>query len=417
MRVSILTHYYMPEIGAPQTRLRETAARLIDLGWEVRIVTGQPHYPHGVIPRGYSALRPTHERIDDVDIYRLPTIARPNTGVLNRIVDQAAFAIVGGSAIRHARWADVLLVESPPLFLGLTARWLSAISHRPYVLHVADPWPDYPIELGLLRSRPAIAAARAIERWAYAGATAITTPTKGCRSFIEGQPTARGKVVIVPNGVHTPRFADLPSQADARDRLGWDREQFTFAYVGNVGLAQGLQTLIGAASHLRSTWKGPRLPTVKIVGDGQDVARLKDLAARDAPDIVEFVDPVGQALVPTVLAAADVGLVLLRSGRLARAALPTKLIEAFAAGLPVVISADGEASDIVSNAHVGLAAPAEDPVAMADAMIRIADDAGMRDEMSKRAVALARASYDRRVVIAKLGATLERAAHRQGPVD
>ena len=64
MRLSILTHYYAPEIGAPQTRLRETAARLMELEWEVRVITCQPHYPHGIIPRGYSAFRPRHERID-----------------------------------------------------------------------------------------------------------------------------------------------------------------------------------------------------------------------------------------------------------------------------------------------------------------------------------------------------------------
>jgi colanic acid biosynthesis glycosyl transferase WcaI len=418
MRVSILTHYYAPEIGAPQTRLRETAARLMELGWDVRVVTCQPHYPHGVIPRGYSAVGPRHERIDGVDVFRLPTIARPNSGFFNRVIDQAAFAVASATALRHARWADVLLVESPPLFLGLTARWLSAVSRRPYVLHVADPWPDYPIELGVLRSRFAIGAARRIERWAYAGATAITTPTVGCRTFIEAQPTSHGKVTIVPNGVDMARFEDPPSQAAARADLGWEPERFTFAYVGTVGLAQGLDTLIAAASRLRSRWRDPRLPIVKIVGDGQDVGRLRDRASREAPDVVEFVDPVPKELVPTVLAAADVGLVLLRAGRLASAALPTKLVEALAAGLPLVVSADGEASDIVSNGLVGLVSPAGDSVRMAESMAQIAADADQRREMSRRAIKLVRTSYDRRVVIGTLAETLAHATrvHHPGQV-
>lgn len=414
MRVSILTQYYAPEIGAPQTRLRETAARLIELGWEVRVITCQPHYPHGVIREGYSAVHPRHERIDGVDVFRLPTVARPNSGFVNRVIDQAAFALASAAALRHARWGDVLLVESPPLFLGLTARWLSAVSRRPYVFHVADPWPDYPIELGALRSRWQIVVARRIERWAYAGATAITTPTVGCRTFIEAQPTSHGKVTIVPNGVEAARFEDLPSKAAARADLGWDAERFTFAYVGTVGLAQGLDTLIAAASRLRATWSDPRLPMVKIVGDGQDVGRLRELASREAPDIVEFVDPVSKEMVPTVLAAADVGLVLLRPGRLARAAFPTKLVEALAAGLPVVVSADGEASDVVANGMVGLVSPAGDPVRMADSMAAIAADADHRREMSRRAVELVQTSYDRRVVIGFLADTLARAT-RAGP--
>lgn len=409
MRVSILTHYYAPEIGAPQTRLRETAARLMELGWDVRVITGQPHYPHGVISQGYSALGPGRELIDGVDVFRLPTIARPNRGFLNRVIDQAAFATASAAALRHARWADVLLVESPPLFLGLTARWLSAVSRRPYVFHVADPWPDYPIELGVLRSGWAIAVARGIERWAYSGATSITTPTAGCRTFIEAQRTARGKVTIVPNGVDMARFMDLPSQAASRAELGWEPERFTFAYVGTVGLAQGLETLIAAASRLRSIWRDPPLPVIKIVGDGQDVDRLRDLASREARDIVEFEDPVRKETVPSVLAAADVGLVLLRPGRLARAALPTKLVEALAAGLPVVVSADGEASDIVSSGEVGLVSPAGDSVRMADAMARIAAAGDERLAMSRRAIELVRTSYDRRVVISTLADTLAQA--------
>ena len=413
MRVTLVTQYYAPEIGAPQTRLRETAAKLIESGWEVRVITCQPHYPHGVIPSGYSAFGPRNERIDGVDVVRLPTVARPNRGFANRVVDQAAFALMAGTAMRHARWADVLLIESPPLFLGFTARWLSAASGRPYVLHVADPWPDYPIELGVLRSRLAIAAARGLERWAYAGAHAITTPTAGCRALIEAQASARGKVTVVPNAVDTRRFADEVPASRARALLGWDQERFTYAYVGTVGLAQGLETLISAAAHMTSLWTRPQPPVIKIVGDGQDVARLKVLAAERAPGLVDFVEPVARDMVPTILAAADVGLVLLRSGRLARAALPTKLVEALAAGLPVVVSADGEASDIIVAGRVGLASPAEDHVQMADAMVRLADAPEERGEMSLRARELVRTAYDRRVVVDKLADVLSAAV--RGP--
>ena len=86
-----------------------------------------------------------------------------------------------------------MLIESPPLFMAGTGRWLAMLTRRPYVLHVADPWPDYPIEVGALRNTIGIAAARWLERTAYAGAAAITTPTVGCAQIIERQPEARGE--------------------------------------------------------------------------------------------------------------------------------------------------------------------------------------------------------------------------------
>ena len=61
LRVTFLTHYYAPEVGAPQTRLERRRALLRELGHDVRIVTGPPHYPTGVVHPGYRALAVRHD--------------------------------------------------------------------------------------------------------------------------------------------------------------------------------------------------------------------------------------------------------------------------------------------------------------------------------------------------------------------
>src|SRR5215212_9973500 len=121
MRVLFVSHYFPPELGAPQTRLLETAIGLRELGHEVRVLTGPPHYPTGRVQDGYSALRVRRELIDEVSTLRLPMIPRPNGGFADRLIDQLSFAITACTAIPIVRWADVLVVESPPLFLGATA--------------------------------------------------------------------------------------------------------------------------------------------------------------------------------------------------------------------------------------------------------------------------------------------------------
>lgn len=407
VRVLVVTHYYSPEIGAPQTRLRETAQMLTALGHQVSILTNHPHYPDGRTKAPYRALSVLREEIDGLRVTRLPVFALANQGFIPRVVDQASFAFVAAAAVGEARLADVLLVESPPLFLGATGRWLSHVSRRPYVLHVADPWPAYPIELGVLRSRAMIRLARALEAFAYFGASRITTPTNGCARLIEEQTTARGKVRVVPNGVDLNRFDPLADVREARGELNWDLDPFTFVYAGTVGLAQGLGTLINAAAIMKSLSDRP--PLVRIVGGGPEVAAISRRATELGLLDVRFHAPVAQHRVPVLLAAADAILVMLKRGKLARAAMPTKLVEGLAAGRPIVVSADGDAAETVNTSRAGLVAPAEDAPTLADRMLELASSPSRAVELGANGRLIATASFDRKAVVHRLAGELQAA--------
>lgn len=382
MRLLFVTHYYAPEMGAPQTRLRETVRLAAAAGNDIRVLTNQPHYPHGRVQAGYRALSVRREEIDGVRILRLPVVARPNRGIRDRLVDQASFAFFAVAAIPIAAWADVLVVESPPLFLAATGRWLAQAAGRPYVLHVADPWPDYPIEIGALRNPLLIGLARAVERFAYAGAAHITTPTEGCAAVIELQAVARGKVSVVPNAVDVHRFRTDLTPAEARRTLGWPERQPTFVYAGTVGLAQGLQTLIEAVEIARASWtSSDHAPVVRVVGDGHDRTLVEDAATRLGGSL-EFQGAVTADQIPLILAAADVILVLLKGGNMGSAALPTKLVEGMAAARPILLSAQGSAADIVRQAGAGVIVPAENPQALAAELTSILDRPQLGDMAS-----------------------------------
>lgn len=402
LRILFLTHYYAPEIGAPQTRLRETAAGLRALGHDVRVVTGAPHYPDGVVRPGYSAMRPSRERIDGVQVLRLPVIARRNGGLLDRTIDQGSFAAAAVAAAGQVRWSDVVLVESPPLFLGLSAAILKAIAGRPYVFHVADPWPDFPIAMGALRNPFAQRAAFALETLAYRGATTVTTVTPGLVEHLDAKPAAHGKVRLVPNGVDVRRFDASLDPAAARATLGWPEERLTLVYAGSVGLAQGLGTLLEAVEPLAAEGV-----SVRILGEGFERDRLEAEATRRGLEHVRFEPGVPRDLVPAVLAAADGVLTLLRRGPLYEHSLPTKLLEGLAAGRPLVVSAAGEAARIVADTGAGVVAGPEDPLALRQAIRTLGS--GDRRAMGRAARRVAETAYDRPAIVDRLATYLEEA--------
>src|SRR5689334_12434720 len=92
MRVLFLTHYFPPEVGAPQTRIFELARRLRDGGDEVTVVTGIPNYPTGVIPAAYRGRLAMEEWIGGVRVLRRWVYATPNAGFARRIANHASFA-------------------------------------------------------------------------------------------------------------------------------------------------------------------------------------------------------------------------------------------------------------------------------------------------------------------------------------
>jgi colanic acid biosynthesis glycosyl transferase WcaI len=403
MRVTFLTHYYAPEIGAPQTRLRATADLLRDRGHDVSVVTGPPHYPTGTVARGYRAFAWRDDAIDGIPVRRVPVLVRPNGGLVDRVIDQGSFSASAALAARTIARSDVFVVESPPLFLGLTARLLRWLTGCPYIFHVADPWPDFPIAMGALRGRLPIALARWIEARAYAGAALVTTVTPALVSRLGANPAARGRVRLLENGVDVARFAARPDAAEARRALGWHEARLTLAYVGTVGLAQGVGTLIEAVADLRDDGV-----EVHIIGEGADRQSLEtDVRARRL-DHIQFHPAVPAEQVPGVLAAADALVVMLKRGPLYEESLPTKLVEGLAAGRPIVASAAGWPARIVLDSGAGVVAAPEEPAALRAAIVDClrAD----RDAMGRAARGVALARFDRRTVVDELEGYLAEAA-------
>jgi glycosyltransferase involved in cell wall biosynthesis len=400
-RLLLITRYYYPEIGAAQTRLRETVGGLQDRGFNLTVVAPVPSYPLGLVPAGYDWWRPLRERIDGARVARLPTIAIHGAGIFRRMIDHATFAMTSLATLAIAGDFDAALVESPPLFLAFAARALQARG-VPYVFHVADPWPDFPIAMGYLRSPIERRIAFALEDLAYRGAAAITTVSPGLVELLSRKASAAGRVELLPNGVEVRRFRPERNPAAARERLGW-REAFTVVYAGTIGLAQGIGTLLEAARLLGND------VSIRVVGDGVERPALEARArAMDLPNLA-FHPSVPRVDMPSILSAADAGLVILRKGALYEESLPTKLLETMAAARPVIISADGLPARIIRDAGAGYIARAEDPVELARAIDECRRDSG-RGQRGAAGRAYVAQHYERGAILDRLAEILAEAA-------
>lgn len=395
MRVTFLTHYYPPEAGAPQTRIAALAAGLAAHGWQVTVHTGFPHYPAGRVPAPYRNRPLLRERgAGGERVIRSAIYPTANAGFTGRLANHLSLC---GSALATATAsgaADVVVVESPPLFLAAAGVAYAVAKRAPLVLNVADRWPASAVELGALSDPRAVRAAEALERWAYRRAATITVPTEGLEHAIGALPAATGRVVRLAPAVDLDRFAGM---AAPQPHAGPMR----VLYAGTVGLAHGIGTLVEAARVA-----GPEVIEVTVAGGGAEVGAL----ATGAPANVRVLGVVPASAVPRLYAEADAGVVLLRDRPVFAGALPTKLLECMAAARPVVLSARGEAARLVEQAGAGMIVPPEHPRALATAFRSLAADPVGRQHLGAAGREAARARFGRADSVRAWAAVLARVA-------
>jgi glycosyltransferase involved in cell wall biosynthesis len=361
VRLTILTHYYRPEVGAPQARLSTLARLLSERGVEVTVHTGYPHYPDGRIKQPYRNRLWSDEHEDAVRVVRSLIYPAPNRGFARRLANHLSLAASAVATARRAGPADVVLVETPPLFTAAAGVAYARIVGARLVLHVSDRWPASAVELGALTDPRAISLAERLERWCYRHAAAIVVPTAGLRAALEALPAAASKVRRLGPAVDVGLFPP----ADPRSPQGGP---LRVLYAGTIGLAQGVETLVDAARIAGGEVE------VWIAGDGAEAPALRSRLQRDPAPNVRLLGRVPYEDVPALYGQVDAAAVLLRDRAIFEAALPTKMLEAMSSARPVILSARGEAADLVESGGAGVVVPPEDPRALADAMLSLARD-------------------------------------------
>jgi glycosyltransferase involved in cell wall biosynthesis len=302
----------------------------------------------------------------------------------------------------------VVVVETPPLFLAGAAIAYAKAKRAALVLNVADLWPDSAIELGALDSTGAIRAARAVERAAYRSAAAIACPTEGIFKTLEARPESAGKAALMRPAVDLGRFRPATGGASP-DEGRAAGAPLRVLYAGTVGLAHGLGTLLDAAELLAARPGAPAVD-VTIAGDGADGPALRERLARSGLEGVRMLGAVPADRIPRLYAEADIAVVMLRDVPLFHGALPTKMLEAMAAGRPVVLAARGEAARVLEGAGAGMVVEPEDPSALAEAFTALAADPRRRSDLGAAGRVAAEKEFARGPWLDRWQALLERAA-------
>lgn len=408
MHLVIFTQYYRPETGAPQNRLADLAMRVRDAGHEVTVLTAMPNYPSGTVRSGYRRRWTAAEDLDGVAVRRSWIHGHRGRGTGHQLLGYASFAASSLlSAPFRLRRADVLLWESPPLFLAPVAALLARRMGARLVMNVSDLWPETAVDLGMIGNQRLIDAFMAMARRSYRRSDLVIGQTQGILDGIDAVWPGT-ETFLAPNGVDCGRFVPRPSDHDLAIELGIPPGSRVLAYAGNFGRAQALDQVTAAARRLLADHDDV---VVLMVGDGPVKPQVVAEASDMDPARLLIRSSVDVARMPALLSLMDVAVVPLADQPVFEGARPSKMFELLASGIPFVFCGRGEGADLAAESGAARVVPAEAPEALAAAaeeLLGLSPDE--RAAMADRGRSWVRGRFDRTVIGAEVVARLEELA-------
>jgi len=363
IRVLLLTQWFEPE---PSFKGMDFARELIRQGFEVEVVTGFPNYPGGKIYPGYTLKWLQRELIDGVQVTRVPLYPSHDQGAVGRVLNYASFA---ASALFYGLFAakrpDVIYAYHPPLTVGITAVLIRLFRRVPVVYDIQDMWPDTLRATGMFSNEKALSFVSRVCDWVYRRADQLVVLSPGFKRLLIERGVPADKIEVIYNWCAED---SLTAQQGVVPAEFFGKGKFRILFAGNMGKAQALDAVLGAAKLLQQL--APDLHFV-FLGGGVEVKRLQKLAADKSILNVTFLPPVPMTEVGNYLNAADALLVHLKKDPLFTITIPSKTQAYMAVGKPILMAVDGDAADLVRDSGCGQIAESENPQAIADAALSL----------------------------------------------
>ncbi|HXI13984.1 MAG TPA: glycosyltransferase family 4 protein [Thermoanaerobaculia bacterium] len=406
MRVTILSQYYDPE---PVPKAGEIARALRARGHDTAVITGFPNYPSGRLYKGFRLRLIQRETRDEISVVRTFEYPYHGKNVTGRLVNYWSFVFSATLGAFFSNRSDVIYVWHPPLTVGVAAWLISSLRGIPFVYDVQDIWPESAVLSGLMKDGVLTRLMGTLERFVYRRAAHVLVVTEGARQNLIGKGVPPEKVTVMPHWVDEGLFNESADErrGAVRQELQWEG-RFVVLFAGNLGLVQGLDSVVRAATLL------PAASSVLVVmmGDGSDRERLMEMTRESVDgDRVRFVERQPMTRMPEIMAAADCLLVHLRRSELSRYVIPTKTLAYLAAGRPILMAMEGAAADLVAEAGAGITVPPDDPEGLAVAMHGLSEiDEQEREGYAERGRKYLRANLSKDLVIARYESLLRRVA-------
>lgn len=361
MRVLIVSQYYWPE----GFRINDVARTLAERVVGVEVLTGKPNYPGGKVFDGYRASGCQQEIHQNIRVNRIPLLARGRGGArlaLNYLSFIVSGLLFAPWMLRGKRF-DVIFVYAPsPILQAIPAIFLGWLKGASVVLWVQDLWPESLSATGHVRNRLVLKMVELVVRFIYRHVDLLLVQSRAFEAPVRAL-ASDTPIIFYPNSVDDAFAQPASGEVPFVDGLG---KGFSVMFAGNIGAAQAVEVIVEAATLL----KGYSDINFVVLGDGSSREEMLNEAQKRGLNNLHLPGRFPVETMPGFMQQASALLVTLADRPIFAATVPNKVQAYLAAGRPIIACLNGEGARLVMEAEAGLAVPAEDGKALAEAILR-----------------------------------------------
>jgi len=346
-------HFY-PE----NFRVNDIALEWVRRGYKVSVITGYPNYPEGKLYKGYKQRLSQIENYQDIRVHRIPIFLRGKR-VMNLILNYLSFIFSGyfWALLTQTRPDKIFIFATSPIFQALPPVLFSRLRKIPCSIYVQDLWPENVEAVFNIRSPFIIKPIEWVARYVYKRCDKIFVTSPQFVQAIARLGISQDKIIYWPQHAE---FITLTPISSSSTNLT------SIIYAGNVGQAQGLDTLVSAIEILKTEGLSSESLKVSILGDGRYKEELKRMIEeKNLESFFQFLPRVQAHEVPNILAQHSLSYLSLQDSTIFNMTIPAKLQTYLGAGVPILACANGEVPRILDESKAGLWAPSGDAKALA----------------------------------------------------
>jgi glycosyltransferase involved in cell wall biosynthesis len=398
LRILLIHQYFLEDDDSGGSRFNEITKIWVNQGHEVVVLAGMMHYSGSEKRKEYRGRWIVTKRQGDVTVVRCNVSESYNKNFVGRLMGYFSFVIssIWAGVFTVKGKFDIILVTSPPLFVGITAYFLSRMKGIPFVFEVRDLWPESAIDTGVISNKYVIKLAYSFEKFIYRKAKLINTLTPAFREvLIEEKKVASDKVIMIPNAADFSLSSQLLISFDVKSfrRQQGTEDNFVITYVGAHGVANHLSQLLEVAERLRDT-----NVIIQLIGDGMEKQSLKKIALDKQLVNIKFIESVPKSEVFKYILASDMGTSVLKKADTFKTIYSNKTFDYMSCKKPVLMLIDGISKQLIEEANCGYYAEPENINEIESVIKMILNEKEKLPELGKNGYTFAKKHFDREVL-------------------
>jgi glycosyltransferase involved in cell wall biosynthesis len=400
-RIFFINRFFFPDHSATSQMVSDLAFHLARRGHDIQVITSQQLYED---PR---ASLPERERIDGVQIHRIPTTRFGRSGLLGRAFDYLSFyALMWRDVRKLARRGDIIVAKTDPPLLCIPA--MNAARQRGGLLvnWLQDVYPEVAMRMGVPLVKGRLGRALAHMRDAsLRAAKANVVVGELMAETLRQRGITEDHIHVIPNWCNDEDIHPLPSSSNALRRKWGLGNYFVIGYSGNLGRVHEFDTVLAAAERLRNNSNILFL----FIGGGKKFDELaRHVRQRSLDHVFRFMPYQDRAVLKYSLAVPDVHLVSLRP-ELEGLIVPSKFYGVAAAGRPLIAltSREGEIAKLVYQHRCGLVVEPGDADGLVTAIRHLSQNDESLVAMGRRARRMLDTDFSRQQAFNRWSSVLE----------